>query len=226
MSAESTAFLYPFIEGDERDAESLLADLATSAQAKWDQSERLRAATLAQCHDQIATIAAAMARRFEAGAQLFAFGNGGSATDADDVAQLFTRPPAGEALPARSLVTDHAVLTALSNDIGFDVVFSRQLEAHARPGDIAMALSTSGNSENLLVAFTQAARIGMLTVGVSGYDGGRMAASHALEHCLVVRSDSVHRIQETQAALVHALWAAVQSELAIEHHSDRPEGAS
>ncbi len=226
MTTESTAFLYPFIEGDERDAESLLADLATSAEAKWDQSERLRHATLARCHDQIATVAADMARRFEAGGQLFAFGNGGSATDADDVAQLFTRPPWGQALPARSLATDHAVLTALSNDIGFDVVFSRQLEAHGRASDIAVALSTSGNSENLLKAFAQAARIGMLTVGISGYDGGRMAASDALEHCLVVRSDSVHRIQETQAALVHALWAALQSELDTEHRTDRPEGAS
>ncbi len=218
MSIESTAFLYPFIEGDERDAESLLADLATSAEAKWDQSERLRRATLEACADQIATVAAAMARRFEAGGQLFTFGNGGSATDADEVAELFTRPPWGEALPARSLVADVAVITALSNDIGFDVVFSRQLEAHARPDDIAVALSTSGNSENLLKAFAQATRIGMLTVGVSGTDGGRMAVSDDVEHCFVVRSDSVHRIQETQAALVHALWAAVQ-------HEYRPEGA-
>ena len=218
MSAETTAFLYPFIEGDERDAESLLADLAASAEAKWDHSERLRATTLEACRDQLATVAAAMARRFEAGGQLFAFGNGGSATDADEVAQLFTRPPAGVALPARSLVADVAVITALSNDIGFEVVFSRQLEAHARPVDIALALSTSGNSENLLKAFSQATRIGMLTVGVSGTNGGRMAASDDVEHCFVVRSDSVHRIQESQAALVNALWAAVQQEY-------RPEGA-
>ena len=218
MSIESTAFLYPFIEGDERDAESLLADLATSAEAKWDQSERLRQTTLEACRDQIATVATAMARRLEAGGQLFTFGNGGSATDADEVAELFTRPPWGEALPARSLVADVAVLTALSNDIGFDVVFSRQLEAHARPDDIAVALSTSGNSENLLKAFAQATRIGMLTVGVSGTDGGRMAVSDDVEHCFVVRSDSVHRIQETQAALVHTLWAAIQ-------HEYRPEGA-
>ena len=219
MTVESTAFLYPFIEGDERDAESLLADLAASAEAKWDQSERLRRATLDACGDQVATLAAAMARRLEAGGQLFAFGNGGSATDADDLAQLFTRPPEGVALPARSLVADVAVITALSNDIGFDVVFSRQLEAHGRPDDIAVGLSTSGNSENLLKAFSQAARIGMLTVGVSGYDGGRMAASDDVEHCLIVRSDSVHRIQESQAALVHALWAAVQ-------HEYRPEGGA
>ncbi|HEV2070805.1 MAG TPA: SIS domain-containing protein [Acidimicrobiales bacterium] len=212
MSGETTDFLYPFIEGDEHDAPSLLADLSRSADAKWNQSERLRAETLSRIEGQLAEVSAAMARCFEAGGQLFAFGNGGSATDADDVAQLFTRPPWGEPLPARSLVTDHAVLSALSNDIGFDVVFSRQLEAHGRPGDIALGLSTSGNSENLLMAFRQAARRGMCTVGLSGYDGGRMAQCQELVHCLIVNSDSVHRIQETQAAVAHTLWAAVQSE--------------
>ncbi|HEV2810299.1 MAG TPA: SIS domain-containing protein [Acidimicrobiales bacterium] len=212
MSGETTDFLYPFIEGDEHDAPSLLADLSRSADAKWNQSEGLRAETLTRIGGQLADVGAAMARCFERGGQLFTFGNGGSATDADDVAQVFTRPPWGEPLPARSLVTDHAVLSALSNDIGFDVVFSRQLEAHGRPGDIALGLSTSGNSENLLMAFRQAARRGMCTVGLSGYDGGRMAQCEELVHCLIVNSDSVHRIQETQAAVAHALWAAVQSE--------------
>ncbi|MBW3611974.1 MAG: SIS domain-containing protein [Actinobacteria bacterium] len=228
MSRESTDFLYPFIEGDEDDAPSLLADLATSAGAKWDQSSRLRLETLHLLDAQLGEVAAVMARCFEGGGQLFAFGNGGSATDADDVAQLFTSPPWGEPLPARSLVTDHAVLSALSNDIGFDVVFSRQLEAHGRPGDIALGLSTSGNSENLLRAFAQAARRGVRTVGLSGYDGGRMADCEELEHCLVVRSDSVHRIQETQAAVVHALWAAVQAEYRSEasHENASHEGAA
>ncbi|MDQ3353498.1 MAG: SIS domain-containing protein [Actinomycetota bacterium] len=211
MSPETTDFLYPFIEGDEHDAPSLLADLAGSAAAKWEQSSRLRVETLELLDTQLQEVAAVMARCFEAGGQLYAFGNGGSATDADDVAQLFTSPPWGQPLPARSLVTDHAVLSALSNDIGFDVVFSRQIEAHGRPGDIALGLSTSGNSENLLRAFTQAAKRGMRTIGLSGYDGGRMADCDDLEHCLVVRSDSVHRIQETQAALSHALWGAVQA---------------
>ncbi len=213
MSKEATDFLYPFIEADERDADSLLADLARSAEAKWAQSSRLREETLTRCRPQLEAAAAAMAARFEAGGRLFTFGNGGSATDADEVAQLFTGPPWGSPLPARSLATDHAVLTALSNDIGFDVVFSRQLEAHGRPADMALGLSTSGNSDNLLRAFAQAGKQGMLTIGLAGYDGGRMGASEDLEHCFVARSDSVHRIQETQSALAHALWAAVQTEL-------------
>ncbi len=213
MSPESTDFLYPFIEGDETDSASLLDDLARSAEGKWAQSSALRAQSLERCEDQLRTVAAAMAERFGAGGRLFAFGNGGSATDAEGVAQLYTRPPYGTPLPARSLAEDQAVLTALSNDIGFDVVFSRQLIAHGHSSDIAMGFSTSGNSENLLVAFAEATKRGMLTVGLSGYDGGRMAADTNLEHCLVVRSDSVHRIQESQASLTHVLWAYVQEAL-------------
>ena len=223
MSPEATDFLYPFIEGDETDSASLLRDLAASAGGKWAQSSTLRAETLERCEEQLRTVAAAMAERFSAGGRLYAFGNGGSAADAEGVAQLYTQPPstalgtrrpAGRPLAARSLAEDQAVLTALSNDIGFDVVFSRQLIAHGRATDIAMGFSTSGNSENLLVAFAEARKQGMLTVGLSGYDGGRMAADPNLEHCLVVRSDSVHRIQESQASLTHVLWAYVQEALA------------
>ncbi len=215
MSPETTDFLYPFIEGDETDAESLLEDLARSAGGKWDQSAALRTRTLSDCAPQIREVAAAMAARFGAGGRLFTFGNGGSATDAEAVAHLYTQPPAGQALPARSLADDQAVLTALGNDVGFDLVFSRQLIAHGRRDDIAMGFSTSGNSENLMRAFAEARKQGMLTVGLSGYDGGRMAAEGTpVEHCLVARSDSVHRIQEAQAALIHALWSAVQDALA------------
>jgi D-sedoheptulose 7-phosphate isomerase len=210
---EGTDFLYPFIEGEETDAASLLADLGRSAREKWGESTALRTRTLEQSEAMIQEVAAAMAERFNRGGRLFAFGNGGSATDADGVAQLYTQPPYGTPLAARSLVEDHAVLTALANDIGFDVVFSRQLIAHGGPDDIAMGFSTSGNSENLLMAFGEAKRRGMLTVGLSGYDGGRMAADPAVQYCLVARSQSVHRIQESQASLNHALWAAVQAAL-------------
>ena len=216
---ETTDFLYPFIEGDETDADELLADLTRSAEGKWAQSSSLRTATLARCDEQIRETAAAMAERFRAGGRLFTFGNGGSATDAEAVAHLYTEPPTGPGhparpLPARSLAEDQAVMTALGNDVGFDLVFSRQLIAHGRPHDIAMGFSTSGNSENLMKAFAEARKQGMLTVGLSGYDGGRMAAEGTpVDQCLVARSDSVHRIQESQAALNHALWAAVQEAL-------------
>jgi D-sedoheptulose 7-phosphate isomerase len=208
---ETTDFLYPFIEGDETDAETLLEDLARSATAKWRQSSRLRDATLSQVEDQLQATATAMAERFAAGGRLFTFGNGGSATDAEAVAHLYTQPPWGRPLPARSLAEDQAVMTALGNDVGFELVFSRQLIAHGRAHDIAMGFSTSGNSDNLMRAFAEARKQGMLTVGIAGTDGGRMAAEGSpVEQCFVVRSDSVHRIQESQAALNNALWAAVQ----------------
>jgi len=195
-TSEPTGFLYPFIEGDERDASGLLADLATSAQAKAAESRALRAATLAACADQIDACATAL----RAGTRLFTFGNGGSAADAEAAAELF-RPR-----PAVSLVADPAVLTALANDVGFELVFARQLIAYAAPGDVAMGFSTSGDSPNVLRALTEAKRGGLITVGFAGYDGGLMAAGGAVDHCFVVRSDSVHRIQEAQAALVNEIW--------------------
>jgi D-sedoheptulose 7-phosphate isomerase len=210
---EGTDFLYPFIEGDETDSSSLLTDLGTSARNKWKESAALRQRTLEQSDPMIREVAAAMAERFVAGGRLFAFGNGGSATDADGVAHLYTAPPWGTPLPARSLVEDHAVLTALSNDIGFDVVFARQIAAFGRRGDIAVGLSTSGNSANLIRAFDEAARLGMVTDGLAGYDGGRMAEADTIEHLFVVPSASVHRIQEAQTSVYHVLWELVQFEL-------------
>ena len=212
--SEDTDFLYPFIEGDERDTEALLRDLAASAVGKGAVSGALQRATLDREAPSIDAAAAAMAQRFADGGRLFTFGNGGSSTDAASLASLFARPAWGAALPARCLADDGAVLTALANDVGFDLVFSRQLIAHAEPGDIALGISTSGNSRNLLAAFAEASRRGLLTIGIAGYDGGEMAASEHVQHCLVVRDDSVHRVQETQAALGHALWHAVQERIA------------
>jgi D-sedoheptulose 7-phosphate isomerase len=216
VTSEPTGFLYPFIDAEERDAAPLLVDLAASAKAKMTASECLRADTLAHCADDLRRAGEAMAHRFQHGGRLFTFGNGGSATDAEGTAELFRAPPSGRPLAALSLVDDRAVLTALANDVGFELAFSRQVIAHARPGDIALGFSTSGNSANLLRAFEESAGRGLLTVGVSGYDGGAMASRDDVDHCLVVRSDSVHRIQETQDALVFELWSVVQGCLAGE----------
>ena len=213
---EGTDFLYPFIEGDERDADALLADLGRSAAAKAQESARLRSATLTRSRADLDAAATAMAGAFAAGGRLFTFGNGGSSTDAASLATLFARPPRGRALPARGLVEDTAIVTALGNDVGFDLVFSRQLIAHGAASDIAVGFSTSGSSRNVLTAFAEALGRGMVTVGLAGYDGGEMAASPDVQHCLVVRSDSVHRVQETQGALAFALWTAVQAALGVE----------
>ena len=211
--AEPTGFLYPFIESEEHDISGLLAALATSAEDKINESRVLRASSLALCADVLAHAGADMASRFRSGGRLFAFGNGGSATDAEGTAQLFRRPPSGRALPAMSLVDDRAVLTALANDVGYELVFSRQIIAHARPGDIAIGFSTSGDSANMLRGFEEAARRDLLTVGLCGYERAAMAQSDAVHHCLVVPSESVHRIQEAQDALMLELWSIVQRHL-------------
>jgi D-sedoheptulose 7-phosphate isomerase len=213
VSAEPTGFLYPFIDAEERDADALLDDLTTSAREKVAASRALRAETLERNREVIHAAGLAMAERFARGGRLYTFGNGGSATDADGMAARFRRPRSGRALPAVSLVEDQAIVTALGNDIGFDVVFARQLGAHARPDDIAVGISTSGGSANVLAGFAEANRRGLLTVGVSGYGGGAMAASGDIAHCIVVRSDSVHRIQEAQDAALRALGDGVQAGL-------------
>ena len=208
---EPTGFLYPFLDAAEHNADALVVSLMESARAKVDESRRLRMETLEGSREAIEAAARAMAERFAAGGRMLTFGNGGSATDAQGTADLFTRPPYGRPLPALSLVDDQAVLTALSNDVGFELAFSRQLIATGREGDIAVGLSTSGDSPNLLRAFEEAAGRGLLTIGLCGYDGSAMATSVAVAHCLVVHSESVHRIQEVQDAVVFALWEAVQS---------------
>jgi D-sedoheptulose 7-phosphate isomerase len=216
VTSEPTGFLYPFIEAEECDASALVADLALSARAKMGESRAMRAATIERCASTVAAAGQAMAECFAGWGRMFAFGNGGSATDAEGAVALFCRPPRGRPLPALSLVDDRAVLTALANDIGFDVVFSRQIIAHARAGDIAVGFSTSGDSRNVVRALEESSKRGLLTIGLSGYQGGAMALSDAVAHCLVVPSDSVHRIQESQDTLVLQLWSTVQRALGEE----------
>ncbi len=208
MPDEPTNFLYPFIDGAADDPASLLADLAASAQAKAAESLALRRATLEANADLLARAAMEMARRFAAGGRLFTFGNGGSCTDSATLAQLFARPPTGRAVAAWSLTADPAILTALGNDVGFELVFARQLIARARAGDVVIAMSTSGNSPNLLTALAEARQRGLYTVGFAGYDGGAFVDNADVDCCFVVRSQSVHRIQEAQALLGYALWSA------------------
>ena len=163
-----------------------------------------------------------MAARFAAGGRLLAFGNGGSATDAQQLATLFLDPGPGErALPAFCLANDVAVVTALCNDVGVEVVFARQIAAFGQSRDIAIGLSTSGNSENLLRALDEAARRGLLTVGIAGYDGGKMAELDSLDYLFVAPSSSVHRIQEAQTTVYHTLWELTVASLAGAGGTDR-----
>lgn len=214
--------LYPFLSAGGPGLDVVMDDVRRSTAEKANDIVRLRETVLEDHGDDLAACAARMADAFRAGGRLFTFGNGGSSTDAQDVAALFLNPgvPGGSAgraarpLPALALTTDVAVVTALSNDIGFEVVFARQLAAFGRPGDIALALSTSGNSDNLIAAIREGGRRGMLTVGLAGYTGGQMAEESALNHLFVVPSSSVHRVQEAQTTIYHALWELTQAELA------------
>ncbi len=207
---EPTDFLYPFIDAREDDPDSLLADLAASARAKAAESLAVRRATLATNADLLNRAATELARRFAAGGRMFTFGNGGSSTDCTTLAALFARPPVGKPLPAWSLTTDQAVVTALGNDVGFELVFARQLIARAKSGDIAVAMSTSGNSPNLLAALAEARQRGLYTIGFAGYGGGAFASNPNVDVCFTVGSQSVHRIQEAQALLGYRLWRDVQ----------------
>jgi D-sedoheptulose 7-phosphate isomerase len=206
--------LYPFLYSGTTDVSAVLEQVRQSTVAKADEILRLRQQVSAADGARLAQCAQAMGTRFAAGGRLLAFGNGGSATDAQHVATLFLAP-GGTAtpLPAVSLASDAAVLTALSNDIGVDVVFARQIAAMGGKADIAVGLSTSGNSENLLRAFEEASRRGMLTVGIAGYSGGKMAELDSIDFLFVAPSASVHRIQEAQTTIYNVLWELCQSEL-------------
>jgi D-sedoheptulose 7-phosphate isomerase len=196
------------------DLEAVLTEVRRSTVDKAHQIVALRREVLARYSQRLAACASAMAASFAAGGRLFAIGNGGSCTDAADLASLFLHPGSGrQALPAFALTGDIAVLTALSNDVSFDVVFARQIAAFGRRGDVVVGLSTSGNSTNLIRAFEEAGRRGLLTVGLAGYEGGAMAELGSIDYLFVVPSDSVHRIQEAQTTIYHTLWELTLDEL-------------
>lgn len=207
--------LYPFLAEPVRDLDRVLGDLQRSTLEKVSEIVELRETLVEREGDRLWACAERMAGAFAGGGRLFAFGNGGSSTDAQALVAAFTRPGAGRrALPAFSLTNDVAVLTALANDVNYEVVFARQLAAFARAGDIAVGLSTSGGSANVLAAFTEARRRGLMTIGLAGYDGGRMAQTDAIDHLFVVPSASVHRIQEAQTTVYHLLWELTHQVLA------------
>jgi D-sedoheptulose 7-phosphate isomerase len=210
----TTDDLYPFLASRRRGGDDeLLADVAQSTREKVAAIGRLRSAVLDRDASALQACAEAMAARFTDGGRLYAFGNGGSSTDALGVAALYTAPgPGRPRLPALAVPADVASLTALANDVSFDVVFARPLYGTARPGDIAFGLSTSGGSENVLRGLEAAHEIGMLTVGLAGGGGGAMVDAHRsghLEHLFVMPSDSVHRIQEAQTTVYQVLWELV-----------------
>lgn len=208
--------LYPFLHGDKQDAGKLDLALLESVRQKAQDSVDTKGAFFKQNGAAVVAVAHAIAGIYQRNGRLFTMGNGGSSCDAAHIAVEFLHPiTAGRpALTAVNLVADTAMMTAVGNDVGFNHIYVRQVIAQARRGDGLIGVSTSGNSENLLAAFAKAREMGVVTIGLAGYDGGRMAKSADLDYCLVVASDSIHRIQETHVAIYHILWDLVHTLLA------------
>jgi D-sedoheptulose 7-phosphate isomerase len=156
--------------------------------------------------ERITECCKAMAQAFAQDGRLFVMGNGGSSCDAAHVSVEFMHPIIEKrpALPAVALTTDTAILTAVGNDQDFSLAFTQQLRLLGRPGDIALGISTSGKSANVNRALQAAREIGMLTVGFSGRDGGKMP--EVCDYCFTVSNFSIHRIQETHETLLHIIW--------------------
>jgi D-sedoheptulose 7-phosphate isomerase len=210
--AGASSFLYPFLSEGETDLEAVLDDVRSSVLAKAEEVGELRAQTLTENRDELVSAASQLRLRFERGGKLLALGNGGSATDAMDSVADFRTPPEVDWVPrpAIDLTEDPAILTALANDIGTDAIFARQVIAYGQAGDALLALSTSGNSLNVIEALGEARRRGMQTIAMVGYDGGRVADEGLADQVVVTRSEHIPRIQEAQASAYHLLRELVE----------------
>src|ERR1700751_1429210 len=163
----------------------------------------------------IARVSEALVETLQNGNKLILFGNGGSAADAQHIAAefvgrfAFDRP----ALPALALSVNTSCVTAIGNDYGFDQVFSRQLEALGRPGDVAIGFSTSGNSPNVLRGLSTARKMGLHAVALTGIPGGKLKQAADVEHCLCAPSSETPRIQECHILIGHIVSELVEQEL-------------
>ncbi|MBY4677388.1 D-sedoheptulose-7-phosphate isomerase [Marinobacterium arenosum] len=213
------ASMYPFMAPDQPAApRDKSAGLQDSIQLKVQQSLAAKQAFFAKYSGVLAQIAEAIAESYRNGGRLLTAGNGGSSCDSAHLALEFMHPvTAGRpALPAINLSQDNAMLTAVANDIGFQHVLPRQLLALAKPEDLLVVFSTSGNSANITAAVNKAKQLGLSVVAFSGGDGGELAQSSNVDHCLIVETDSVHRIQECHLVCYHILWDLVHTLLADE----------
>jgi D-sedoheptulose 7-phosphate isomerase len=200
---DPSGFLYPFMSSSApSDLDAVLADVSASSVRKARDAIELRGEIDL---DAVRGCAAAVRERLQRGGRLIAFGNGGSSTDAQDLAA----DALARGWPALALNDDVATLTAVGNDVGFQNVFSRQLIPLARPADVAVAITTSGSSANALAGLEEARRRTLLTIGIAGYDGGRLAELDWLDHLFVVGSDYIPRLQEAHATIYHLILEAI-----------------
>jgi D-sedoheptulose 7-phosphate isomerase len=181
--------------------------------ASLRQGADLRIQVGSECGPAIVEAASLMLQCLRAGGKLLFCGNGGSAADAQHLAAEFVGRFVKErnGLPAVALTTDSSILTAIGNDYGFDRVFSRQIEALGRPGDIVIGISSSGNSPNITAAMRQAATQGLKTIGLSGRDGGALAK--CVDVPINVACANTARVQECHIAIGHLLCELVENDL-------------
>jgi D-sedoheptulose 7-phosphate isomerase len=203
-------FLYPFLGKEKQETFDVVAEVAASIQMKVRDDALLRARVAREEAEKIGSAATAIRERLERGGKLIFFGNGGSATDANDWAIDCVMPPARyEPIPAISLSMEPASISAIANDVGTELIFQRQLIAQARPNDVAIAISTSGGSKNIVIALEEARKRNLLTVALLGYDGGEVLRRGLADFPLIVRSDYIPRIQEVQASIYHLIREAL-----------------
>lgn len=202
----AAGFLYPFLGRGAQNTSALVPEVAASIEAKAREDEVLREGVITRDAARIIKAARLIRERLGRGGKLIAFGNGGSATDANDLMVDCISPPADlMPIPAISLALESANLSAIANDVGADMIFLRQLIAQAQPEDVAVAFSTSGGSRNVILALEEAGRRGLLTVALLGRDGGEVVARGLADVALVVPSEHVPRVQEVQASIYHVL---------------------
>jgi D-sedoheptulose 7-phosphate isomerase len=207
----ASEFLYPFLGREKQGTTDLVGEVAASILMKVLDDARLRTQVAREESEQISNTALAIHQRLKRGGKLIIFGNGGSATDANDWAIDCVLPPPGyKPVPAVSLALEPANITAVANDIGTDAIFLRQLIAHARPEDVAIAISTSGGSRNLIMALEEARKQNLLTVALLGYDGGEIKRKGLANFPVVVHCDYIPRIQEVQASIYHVIRESLE----------------
>jgi len=207
----ASEFLYPFLGREKQGTTDLVGEVAASIMMKVRDDSRLRAQVARDEAEQIGNATLAIHERLRRGGKLIIFGNGGSATDANDFAIDCVLPPAGyQSIPAVSLSLEPANITAVANDIGSDAIFLRQLIAQARPEDVAVAISTSGGSRNIIAALEEARKRKLLTVALLGYDGGEIKRQRLADFPMVVNCDYIPRIQETQASIYHVMRESLE----------------
>ncbi|HEY0705050.1 MAG TPA: SIS domain-containing protein [Candidatus Acidoferrales bacterium] len=207
----ASEFLYPFLGRDKQATGDVTAEVAQSIQMKAADDAQLRAQVALEQSEAIGNAITAISERLRRGGKLIIFGNGGSATDANDFAIDCVAPPSGwKAIPAVSLALEPANITAISNDVGTEVVFLRQLIAQAQPDDVAVAISTSGGSRNIIMALEEARKRKLLSVALLGYDGGEILRRGLVDFPVVVRCDYIPRIQEIQASVYHVMRESLE----------------